>query len=399
MFFTFLNKEKAIYPDLSLLQKYTPEEVLFYYYNSQLTIPLDIYKQLKQEAETEEDPLAPICQWITLLDEGLEAGKDIESFENNEYLNIIGPYYYPFSNTRFYFEKGPAKSFNQITADDISTIMRLEFLEPMDKEVLLYHKNHKSPKKGYKNKADLMNDINMCMTALREIEKINKHINYLSKLLENRYSIVNIEALWPQEPDILPEKPRKLEQTPVTSGNLILFSSLKARKKKKNLEDENHHFNQQMKIYLLRYKEYEKACDRYKAVLENWEDYHADFIERCHVDIEITESKLKNAQKNQRIYNNIISKSLIHPDYQEYKILNTFKHYLETGRANDLQDCMNIYEEEQHWGEIKASQERIENTIYFLQNSDDTSRLANDHIEKLLKKLNDRENETLTAGQ
>jgi len=52
-----------------------------------------------------------------------------------------------------------------------------------------------------------------------------------------------------------------------------------------------------MKIYLLRYREYEKACDRYKAILESWEDFCADFLERCYIDIEIAESKLKNAQK------------------------------------------------------------------------------------------------------
>ena len=96
-----------------------------------------------------------------------------------------------------------------------------------------------------------------------------------------------------------------------------------------------------------------------------------------------------------RIYNNIISKSLVHADYQDINTLSVFKHYLETGRANDLRDCMNLYEEERHWDEIKASQERIENTIYFLQNSDDKSRLAQDHIERLLKKINDRSAESI----
>jgi hypothetical protein len=56
---------------------------------------------------------------------------------------------------------------------------------------------------------------------------------------------------------------------------------------------------------------------------------------------------------------------------------------------------MNLFEEERHWDEIKASQERIENTIYFLQNSDDRSRLAQDQIERLLKKINDRSAESI----
>lgn len=202
--------------------------------------------------------------------------------------------------------------------------------------------------------------------------------------------------MWPQEPDILPSKPKKADTPPPSSGsNLIPFASLKSRRKRKSQEEEHNSFNQQMKIYLMQYREYEKACDRYKEVLEQWQDYSSDYLERCYVDIEITESKLKNAQKNLRIYNNIISKSMVHADYQDINTLSAFKHYLETGRANDLQDCMNLFEEERHWDEIKASQERIENTIYFLQNSDDRSRLAQDQIERLLKKINDRSAESI----
>ena len=395
MFFTFLNKDKANFPDLSLFLQYTPEEVLFYYYNSHLTITLDAYKQLKIEAESDGDSLSPCCQWVELLDEELDVLKDIENLVNNEYISIIGPYYYPFSNTRFYFNKHTPANVQQITASDFATIMSLEFLEPMNREILDYHKSRKSIKKGQKNKDELIKDINMCLIALQDTEKVNKHINYLNKLLEARYAIVNIESFWPQEPDILPDKPQKTISERPAGGNLIPFSSLKSRRKKKTEEEESSSFNHQMKIYLLQYREYEKACDRYKAILEQWEDFCSDFTERCYVDIEITESKLKNAQKNLRIYNNIISKSMVHADYQDTTSLTIFKHYLETGRANDLQDCMNLYEEERHWDEIKASQERIENTIYFLQNSDDNTRLANDHIERLLNKINERSRDSI----
>ena len=34
---------------------------------------------------------------------GLEPGPD--TLLGNEYINTVGPYYYPFSNTRFYFTK------------------------------------------------------------------------------------------------------------------------------------------------------------------------------------------------------------------------------------------------------------------------------------------------------
>ena len=101
-------------------------------------------------------------------------------------------------------------------------------------------------------------------------------------------------------------------------------------------------------------------------------------------DINQAEAQLANTRQMLNIYNSAISRSPVHQSYQDIKTLNTFKQYLETGRANDLQDCMNLFEEERHWHEIKASQERIENTIYFLHNSDDGLRFANEHIDRLL---------------
>lgn len=85
------------------------------------------------------------------------------------------------------------------------------------------------------------------------------------------------------------------------------------------------------------------------------------------------------------LYNTILDKSSVHADYQDVKILETFRYFLETGRASDLQECMNLYEEEKHWQEIKASQERIENTIYFLQNSSDQGLIASEQLDLLLR--------------
>jgi hypothetical protein len=186
MFFTFLNKDQAHYPDLSLLLQYTPEEVLFYYYNSHLSISLQTYQQLKAEVQSEEDALAPSCQWVELLDEELGLNQDLDTLLGNEYINTVGPYYYPFSNTRFYFTKNNPPEIQQIKAGDFASIMALEFLEPISKEMLDYHKGRKSSKKNHKNKEELIKDINMCIIALRDTEKVNKHINYLNKLLELR---------------------------------------------------------------------------------------------------------------------------------------------------------------------------------------------------------------------
>jgi hypothetical protein len=45
---------------------------------------------------------------------------------------------------------------------------------------------------------------------------------------------------------------------------------------------------------------------------------------------------------------------------------------------------MNIYEEERLWTEIKASQERIENTIHFLQYENDALNLASEETARLI---------------
>ena len=122
-----------------------------------------------------------------------------------------------------------------------------------------------------------------------------------------------------------------------------------------------------MKIYLIRYREYEKACERYKNALQNCAEQQDNLIKKCLQEIEDAQIKHKTARELLEIYQFILDNSYIHSNYHTIDSISTFKYYLETGRAEDLQDCMNLYEEERHWREIKASQERIETTIHFLQ--------------------------------
>ena len=97
------------------------------------------------------------------------------------------------------------------------------------------------------------------------------------------------------------------------------------------------------------------------------------------------ESKAKTARAGLVIYNNILNKSIIHADYRNRESLIHFKYYLETGRAAEIQECMNLYEEERHWAEIKESQARIENTISLMRSDDvDTSQLSQ-QMDNLIK--------------
>jgi len=51
---------------------------------------------------------------------------------------------------------------------------------------------------------------------------------------------------------------------------------------------------------------------------------------------------------------------------------------------------MNLYEEETRWLEIKASQERIENTIYFMQTGNEGLLKAGEHVDQILRRVNDK---------
>lgn len=59
-------------------------------------------------------------------------------------------------------------------------------------------------------------------------------------------------------------------------------------------------------------------------------------------------------------------------------------HYLETGRADDLQGCMNIFKIESHWEDVKAGQERIENTIDHLQPDNEALFNSNQEVNRLI---------------
>ncbi|MBC7075969.1 MAG: hypothetical protein H5T98_07865 [Syntrophomonadaceae bacterium] len=390
MFFTFLNKDRSHYLDLSVLTVYNPQQVLYYYYNSPIKISFNTYFQIKDLAEA-ENSLPLYREWLDLFANELEASADLDNLKDNEYIDLIGPYYYPKYNARFYFAKNVTDEAEYITSQDLDTIISLDESPSLNEELQAYNQNKKNNKKTARSKNELIKNIDMCLTALKEIEHLNKHINYLKKFLEQRYEILNQQdELSPVKPDNLPEKPHKAKESKNSKANPIAFNIIRSRQQKHQEKNAANKFNNEMKVYFIRYREYEKACDRYKKALEKWNQDGKDFIDNCSRDIKTAEKKLKNAYKNLQIYNSVLSKSFIHIDYQDIRTLEIFKYFLETGRANDLQRCMNLFEEERHWNEIKASQERIENTIYFLQNENDLTSFAEEHIDHLLKHINEK---------
>ena len=396
MFFTFLNKDEPRYPDISLISGYFPDVVLTYYYNSQLSIPLSTYLEMKQTAAENTDAGAPIREWEMFFAE-IDLDSDLDNFSSNEYLHIIGPYYYPLTNTCIYLTKDNPSPSEAFTAEDLATLINLEHAPEMDAELFSYYKSRKGNKKPARSEIELIKDINMCLAALREIEKVNRHVNFMNKLLERRYATVEQENLKPREPDNLPQKPQKEEEKEVHNTNLIPFGRIVNRKRKTAEKDRGNNYNHDMKVYIIRYREYEKACDRFKAVLENWSGYYDTLMDNCFRDIEMAENKIKRCHKSLQAYNTILAKSFIHSIYQDSHTLTLFRHYLETGRAQNLQECMNLFEEECHWSEIKASQERIENTIYFLQGANEDYRLASENIDRIIKRAQGKTNHMAKA--
>lgn len=388
MFFTFLNRENFHSIDLSSLLNYKPEQIIHYYYNDYLELPFESFAALQQALDADGQPDAIALEWLQLMEEDLQCSQDLITLKNNDFIQQLGPYYYPATNTRFYFKRETLSA--PLTATDFAILLELKNTPATEQILHKYNKTRKNAKKIARNKEELLEDINMCITALQETEKLNRHINYLNKFLERRYSIVEQEALYPPEPDNLPEKPQKAPEIERgTLNNLIPFN----RSRQKQATPTVSTYNHDMKVYFIRYREYEKACDRFKKALEHWTAVSGAFMDACLKDIEQIEHSIKAAKRMLGVYNNIISRSYVHMDYQDVKTLSAFKQFLETGRCLDLQDCMNVYLEEKHWSEIKASQDRIENTIYFLQNSSEYSRFADQKINEMFKRINPKPQE------
>ena len=381
MFISFLNKSNPQYLDLSVLTTYHPEQVMFYLFSADLSIGLDNYRQIKELQSDEE--LSPCAsRWVALIDDILEAEEDLQQLGNNEYLDFIGPYYYPPANNRFYFCKTPLAPAETLTRQDMELLGQFQEIDTPEASVQTYGRSKKGSKRFSRNKDEILRDVKMCLIAINEIEKLHKKINFWEKIYQHRLQLIDDSDLLPGEPDQAPIKPDKPGAD--AKGKLLLFSRQRSgSQRSKNI------YQHQLKIYYIRYREYEKACDRFKAALEKWPEMRIDFLNRCGQDLDLAAERLLTARQHMELYEAIIAKSMVHQDYQDAKTLTTFQSYLDTGRASDLQECMNLFEEECLWNELKAGQTRIENTIYLLQNDNVHLHRAQAHIDDYLEKKED----------
>lgn len=395
MFFTFLNKEEPQFLDQSVMLTYKPGEVLYYFYNRPLFITLNDFYAVELEAGSGSEQADYAQSWLNLIEEHLQAIESLINFSQNEYLVTLGPYYYPITNSRFYFVKNRPDNSSIFTATDLLILKDIAISPPLNSSLQQYAKTRKA-RKALKTRDEIINDINMCIQSLKEIEQLNRHTNYLRKVLLQKQNLIKQADLCPVEPDNLPVKPVRNQAVNSIADNIISFSRVNRWKNRTSI-DEGSRFNHEMKVYIIRYREYEKACERYKMALEDWSLNAQTLLDNCMNEINKVEDLLKSAKGKENHYLAILKCSPVHNDYQNLDTLEMFKYFLETGRASDIQECMNLYEDEKHWNEIKAGQDRIENTIYFLQNCTEPGRLASEELENIVKRQQEVNYSNLTA--
>jgi hypothetical protein len=360
---------------------------MFYYYKSWINISLDTYAQMKDWLANGYGNSDNLQAWLTLIEDEMQAKSDLEGLLENEYLNSIGPYYYNPTCTQLFFHKLYTVEHEPLTSSDFAFLFNFHNVPSANKQLHKYSSARKIGKRVARSKDELIRDITMCVSSLEQIEKVSQYSLYFNLLLEERKAILATCDAMPAEPAPIPEKPSKPKE-PSSTLEIVLTMGI-SRKKQRDYQKNCIDYHRNMKIHYIRCREYEKACDRYKEARQDWDQYQDIFTRKCLDDQQQLKNKLKQVQALLDIYYHIINKSFIHSNYQKLETLNSFKRYLETGRANDLQDCMNIYEEERLWTEIKASQERIENTIHFLQCETDELFLASEETARLLASVRD----------
>ena len=379
MFATFLNKEGPCFLDLSVFINYRPEDLLFYFYDSSINISLETYLQMQEWLANNLGNPDNLSTWIDFINTGLEAGQDLAEMHCSDYLNSTGPYYYVPTNTQFHFSRFHSAQQEFLTSADLAHLFNYHKLPPIDRTLNKYAQTRKT-KKALRSKDELIRDISMCRASLGKIASLAEHILYVNKFIDQRQSICEASNLEPAEPNLVPIKPQKPAE-PQSRFHLLDSIGLAKRHTKPGSNSEYGH---QMKIYFIKSREHEKACERYKKARQDWQENRAAFIQKCAFEVREARATLKDALELQSTYQDIIRKSYVHSVYQNVDTLNKFQYYLETGRADDLQGCMNIFEIESHWQDVKAGQERIENTIYHLQPDNEALFYANQEVNRLI---------------
>jgi len=360
---SFFGKDGNNNLDISVFLEYPPDIVLEFFQQSYVNISLSVYQELKDQFADPDNLNENIPKWVLFIDKLLDMEDSLFSLEENRNLDFVGPAYYIKTNTRFFFYK-TCFEHEGITAQDIAEMVELNSTPAINDLIAKHYATLKCKPASRKSREELLNDLQISITALEEIEHISRQIMFQRQLIEIREAFLNA----PYAALIEPEKPEDKPEKPVPKYSFM--GGLLNPKSRAAFEAACQQYNHDLKVYYMKYREYEKACDRYKNALKDWESEKNYLINRSIEDIKKAKLKIKNGNRIIKIYNEVLTSLDIHPQYQSIVPLTRFYYFLETGRALSIQECMNLYEQEQSLEELKESQERLERnimaTVYYL---------------------------------
>lgn len=382
-------------PDLSVYLAYPPEKLLPFWYGQTLTLPLSVWQELKvQAARAGEDSQLPCIRWIRFIETELHAADELYLLENNEELSAIGPFYDLPDKVSFCFRRHPDKDFPTLGAEEFfqrgQALHTFVPLEPLLQRMA--GQRSKTTKRTILQPEELTREIQVCLAALAEKDRLQQQAESVKKDLRLFHSALLHSPILAPEPVLQQEMPKP---SPPVSPELMakspsglrnrLLHLLRSRKPSGIMPP-----NPRRRQYFLSLRVYENACERYKTALEHWPVFEPEFRTKVETLRKTAETRLSQTEKGIRLCSDILSRSLIHSIYQQPGILKTFLRYLETGRAIHLQSCINLYEEEQRWNDLKSSQLKIENTLLSWQPETGSSPVMDAEAIQLLHSLHTR---------
>jgi len=353
---SFFGKEEYNNLDISVFTEYPPDIVLEFYQHNFVNISLSVYQQLKEQFADPDNINENIPKWVLFIDKLLDMESCLVALEENQHLDFVGPAYYITTNTRFFFFRTPFEHEGTM-ADEIAELIELSGTPVIDDLIARHYATMKCKPSSRKSRDELLNDLQISISALEEIEHIYRQVLFQRRLIDARESFLNSPYAALNEPEkylIKPQKPAKKRS--------VSFGFFQPRSKL-SFEEACQQYNHDLKVYYMKYREHEKACERYKLCLKDWEFEKNHLINRSIEDIKKAKLKIKKGNRIIKIYNEILNNLEIHGRYQNIDSLSRFYYFLDTGRALSMQECMNLFEQELYWEDLKESQDRLERNI------------------------------------
>ncbi len=349
-------------PDLSVYLAFPPEKVLPFFYGQTLYLPLDVWQALQKEAETAPKNGARACRgWLRLI-RRLEAEKSLALLAQNPGLACVGPFYELADKVLFFFPRC-ATSAGFSAGELEKRLQALETFTPPDSVLAAFLAGRNAAvKRSAPTAEELLKEIALCQTALAERQRLAAQCDMIREFAAGCGAARKQAVSLPPEPVLTQERPEPLPRE--TSSLRQRLHRLLAR------TPSAVSVSPERQTYFLSLRLYDQACARYKEAREKWAARQKDYYLKVSAAEKDALARLAQAEKALQLCSRVLEKTVIHPHYQQPEILAAFAGYLETGRAAQLKACINLYEEEQRWQELKNSQHRIEQTILRWQEPD-----------------------------